>query len=300
MVTYRSVGVMAKHDDPAAARTLRELVRVLSEERSGRPQVIYAPPDSPVDAGVSPLLRTCAGEEMPGLCDLAIIVGGDGTFLSCARRFAPQGVPILGINHGRLGFLVEVSPGDMAEAIERTLDGRAQIEDRHYMEASIVRADGSCGPGQPAINDVVIRNLASIRMIEFETWFDNEFISRHRADGMIVATPTGSTAYALSGGGPIVHPGVNALAIVPICPHSLSDRPIVVPYDRCIRIVAHDGATVTFDGQVSNVLETGDAIQIGPGRQCLRIVHARPYRYFGLLRDKFRWGQGPHAPPAHG
>jgi NAD+ kinase len=299
MATYRSIGVMAKHDDPAAARTLRELVRLLSEEQAGRPQIIYAPPDSPLDALASPLLRICADEDMPGLCDLVIVVGGDGTFLACGRRFAPRGIPILGINHGRLGFLVEVSPGDMADAIARTLTGRAQIEDRHYMEAAILRADGSQAAVQPAINDVVIRNLAS-RMIEFETWLDNEFISRHRADGMIVATPTGSTAYALSGGGPIVHPGVKAVAIVPICPHTLSDRPIVVPIDRKIRMVVHDGAAVTFDGQLSDVLGPGDAVQIGAGSQQLRVVHAHPYKYFSLLRDKFRWGQGPQAPPPGG
>jgi NAD+ kinase len=168
------------------------------------------------------------------------------------------------------------------------------------LEARVRKADGSLGAPMLAVNDIVVRNQASIRMIEFSTWLAQEseweFICQHRADGIIVSTATGSTAYALSSGGPVLHPSVEAVAIVPICPHTLSDRPIVVPAARTIRIVLgrdETTATVTCDGQIGEALAPGDTVEISRSPHALRLIHPRNYSYFELLRDKLHWGQNP-------
>ncbi len=229
-------------------------------------------------------------------CDLVIVVGGDGTLLSAARDLAPSGVPILGINQGRLGFMVDVAPDDMERHLGDVLAGRYVAEQRLLLSAQIEGSGGLRGPFL-AVNDVVVRNLAAIRMLEFETWLDDQFISQHRADGMIFSTPTGSTAYALSGGGPVVHPTLEALSLVPICPHTLSDRPIVVGADRPVHLVLGGGsgatATVTCDGQTNEMLQLGDRLSISRSSHRLHLIHPAPYDYFSILRDKLHWGRAP-------
>jgi len=211
---------------------------------------------------------------------------------------APHGVPILGVNKGRLGFMVDVLPEDLGVTLEAVLSGELAVEERLLLEARLRRADSSEMPLLHAVNDVVVRNQASIRMLEFETWLDGEFISQHRADGIVVATPTGSTAYALSGGGPVLHPSLHAVALVPICPHTLSDRPIVVPAGGTIRIVLRgevSGVNVTCDGQVSVTLNAGDTVEVTSSPHRLRLIHPRNYSFFELLRNKLHWGRGPGA-----
>jgi NAD+ kinase len=241
--------------------------------------------------------RTVAREELARRCELVIVVGGDGTLLDAGRDLAPAQVPILGVNQGRLGFMVDVAPESMHEHLAAIVRGQYESEERLLLSAIVERNGRRDGGTRLAVNDVVIRNQATIRMIEFETWLDREFISNHRADGVIVASPTGSTAYALSGGGPLLHPRLSAIALVPICPHTLSDRPIVVDGQSPIRIVIRGvdraQAMVTFDGQTSETLEPGDVVEVRRAERCLRLIHPTGYSYFRILRDKLRWGSGP-------
>lgn len=230
-------------------------------------------------------------------CQLVIVVGGDGTLLSAARDLAGSGVPILGVNQGRLGFMVDVNPDEMQAVMEQILAGDYVREERLLLNARVLReGHGSLGPFL-AVNDVVIRNQAAIRMLEFETWLNGDFISQHRADGFIVSSPTGSTAYALSGGGPVLHPGLEALTLVPICPHTLSDRPIVVGADREVRIVLRGGSGIramfTCDGQTTETLNPGDAVIVSRAQERLRLIHPRGYNYFEILRSKLHWGRSP-------
>lgn len=287
MSLFSTVGIIGKND-PRVVRTVRTLRERLKQ--LGRNSLDEA------EAGG----RRQLGER----CQLVIVVGGDGTLLSAARDLSASGVPILGINLGRLGFMVDVNPAEMGEILGQVLNGEYVSEERLLLTAHVQREDGSTLEPCLAVNDVVIRNQAAIRMLEFETWMDQQFISQHRADGFIVSSPTGSTAYALSGGGPVLHPGLQALALVPICPHTLSDRPIVVGADRSVRIVlrgaAGSAAMFTCDGQTAETLAPGDAVLISKAKENLRLIHPRNYNYFEILRNKLHWGRGPASsqPPA--
>ncbi len=294
MNPFRVVGVIGKRRDPDLV-LLRDLCRSLQKLDC---EVLLEPNPALRSVIRAPLSDR---ETLARRCDLVIVVGGDGTLLDAGRALAPAGVPLLGVNQGRLGFMVDVAPETMHEHLAAIIDGQCVPEDRMILSAVVKRAAARDSLAHLAVNDVVIRNQATIRMIEFETWLDDEFISNHRADGVIVASPTGSTAYALSGGGPLVHPGAQAIAMVPICPHTLSDRPIVVGSDHSIRIVIGQDvervrAMATFDGQRSVALDAGDEVEIRRAPLPLRLIHPRGYSYFGILRDKLRWGSGPTAP----
>ncbi|MEC9358012.1 MAG: NAD(+) kinase [Pseudomonadota bacterium] len=286
MSQFGTLGIIGKQDDPAAAQTAALLVAhlrqrghtvLLDDELCGMAADATAP-----------------RRELAERCDLVIVVGGDGTLLNAGRDLAPAGVPLLGVNQGRLGFMVDVNPLQMTETVDSILDGDYVRETRSLLSARILRDEGSAGPFL-ALNDVVLRNQAAIRMIEFETWHGEEFISLHRADGFIVSTPTGSTAYALSGGGPVLHPGIEAWALVPICPHTLSDRPIVVSTDRPVRLALSGGgthdATCTMDGQVNATVRPGEIIEISRADCSLQLIHPRGYSYFNILRSKLHWGR---------
>lgn len=277
---FQRIGIIAKQD-PRVRQTVHALQSCL--RRLGCDSL----------EAESPSNRRQLGAE----CQLVIVVGGDGTLLSAARDLAVSGVPILGINLGRLGFMVDVNPAEMEEALAPILSGEYVSEERLLLNAQVLRKDGRVAGPFLAVNDVVIRNQAEIRMLEFETWLDGQFISQHRADGFIVSSPTGSTAYALSGGGPVLHPGLQALALVPICPHTLSDRPIVVGADRTVRIVLRGGpdarAMFTCDGQTTESLAPGESVSIMRAQESLRLIHPRDYNYFEILRSKLHWGRGP-------
>jgi NAD+ kinase len=293
MSEFQTVGVIAKRSDPRVLPTLRALVRHLRRrgckvllERTGGNGLRTA------GARLVPRAELARGS------DLTVVVGGDGTLLNAGRTLAPAGVPILGVNQGRLGFMVDVAPEDLARTLDEVLAGRGVRERRLVLSAEIQRGRAVRGPFL-AINDVVVRNQAAVRMLEFETWLDDEFISQHRADGIIVSTPTGSTAYALSGGGPVLHPALEALAVVPICPHTFSDRPIVIGSDRPVRIglggARGTRAMCTFDGQENETLRVGDAVVIRRSQHVLELVHPRGYRYFNILRNKLHWGSAGRA-----
>ena len=246
------------------------------------------------DARVKPALRVLARRS-----DLAVVIGGDGTLLNAGRFLAPAGVPILGVNAGRLGFMVDVAPEDLRKTLDHVLAGRYRREPRLLLSAEIRHGRRTRGPFL-AINDVVVRNQATVRMIDFETWLDDEFISQHRADGIIVSTPTGSTAYALSSGGPVLHPALEALAVVPICPHTFSDRPVVFGAGRTIRITLGGArgttAMCTFDGQDNETLAAGDTVVVTRSPHVMELIHPRNYRYFNILRSKLHWGRDRRTP----
>lgn len=293
MPEFKNVGVVGKQRDSRVGPTLARLTAQLKKLGS----TVWVDARS-ADHIEDRSIKLVTLEEIASHCDLAIVVGGDGTLLAAARVLAPQKVPILGINQGRLGFMVDVNPDEMDDTLEAIYSGRYRREARILLSASIIRGDRKMKDGPfLAVNDVVIRNQAAVRMLDFETWLGDEFISKHRADGLIVSTPTGSTAYALSGGGPVLHPSLHALSLVPICPHTLSDRPIVVSSERMVRLVlgGSEGtrAMFTCDGQSNESLNPGDAVEIIRAAAELELIHPNNYNYFNILRNKLHWGRGP-------
>lgn len=300
---FRTIGLIGKYCQPNTSEQVRdrlsgELRKVLDflEDRG----ITVLPDTSAAKAlnsqiGASPV--TPIDREMIGKqSDLLVVVGGDGTMLNAARDLAHHEVPIMGINLGRLGFLADISPDNVAETLTDIFNGQYRTEQRFLLRAKIQRQDAVVMDAV-AMNDVVIHKWGVARMLEFATHINGQFVNHHRADGLIVATPTGSTAYALSGGGPLLAPGLEALNLVPICPHTLSDRPIVVPSSSCIEVHLKDDpfpdARVTLDGQVNYALECGDRIQIErlPGQ--LTMIHPANYDYFSILRAKLHWGNRP-------
>jgi NAD+ kinase len=228
--------------------------------------------------------------------DLAIVVGGDGTLLKAGRLLSDKNIPVIGINLGRLGFLVDISPDEITKQLTLMLDGKYTIEERSLLHAEAFRNGKSLGEGI-ALNDVVVHVRNDIRMIEFTTHVDDTFVNTQRADGIVVATPTGSTAYSLSGGGPILHPGLDAVVLVPICPHTLSNRPVVISNDSKINITLNESrdvnARVSFDGQSNIDLQAGDNIIIRNKSQKLKLMHPESYDYYHILRDKLGWSSSP-------
>jgi len=220
----------------------------------------------------------------------------DGTLLNAARSLVDADVPVLGVNLGRLGFLADVSPRDMGQRLDEILAGQFEEERRALLHASVIRGGHSVSESD-ALNDIVIHKWDIARMIELDTRIDGRFLNSLRADGLIVSTPTGSTAYALSGGGPIIEPSLPALVLVPICPHTLSNRPIVLSDQSTIEILVHgddaNKAQITCDGQVNFSLATGDIIRIQRKAKTLRLIHPSGHDHFDIMRKKLRWAEQP-------
>ena len=226
--------------------------------------------------------------------DLAVVIGGDGSMLAAARELVRHKVPLVGINQGRVGFMTDIGHQDMQAGIGAILDGNYTIEERTLLDAEIRRGEQAV-MRTIALNEAVVGKGAQGRLIEFELWLDGEFVYSLRADGMIVCTPTGSTAYALSAQGPILHPAVPALALVPLNPHTLSARPVSVA-DRCtveIRLVRALDAQAYFDGVAHADMTEGDRLVLKRSADAMRFVHPPGYRYFATLREKLRWSEAP-------
>ena len=225
--------------------------------------------------------------------DLLVAVGGDGTMLYAANLIREHNKPLLGVNRGRLGFLADVSPLDMIENIDLVLTGNFTEESRLLLQASIESDDG-CVRCSVALNDVVLQRRETGRMIDFETRISGTYINTHAGDGLIVATPTGSTAYSLSCGGPIIEPGLDVVVLVPICPHTLSDRPVVVPANRGIEVVLLERgdtkADVIIDGRSLGELVPGEKLTIEAAPQRMTLVHPPGHDYYEILRSKLHWG----------
>lgn len=293
MRTISSVGLVAKHNLEAAAGILAELAGWL-EARDVRP---VFETDTAVLAGVPPGRPTSSREELPLATDAIVVLGGDGTLIGMAGRIADVGadVPIIGVNFGSLGFLTEITLPELYSSLESVLNGTAAIDTRMMLRARTLR-QGNVHVDRRVLNDVVITKSALSRIIELSVTVGDQPAMRVRADGLIVATPTGSTAYNLAAGGPIVHPAIDAVLLTPIAPHMLTNRPVVVPAASEIRVEpATDGASdevfVTFDGQTGHPLERGDVIDIRGAEHPLRLVRSSTRTYFEVLRQKLKWGE---------
>ena len=282
MSSFRTAGIIGKqHDDERLASTIDRLARHL--RRRGVSTLF--------EAHTAALLGSGDGQSAEALgtaCDLIVVVGGDGTLLHAAREMAAFEVPLVGINLGRLGFLVDVSPEHIESHLDRILDGDFEADERTMLDASI---DGASGR---AVNDIVLHKWNTVRMIEFETYIDGSFVNAQRSDGLIIATPTGSTAYALSGGGPLIHPSLDALLLVSICPHTLSNRPLVIAGGSRIEIRICDYqpelVRLTCDGQIDLPLAEGQPIRIERGAHRVRLLHPPGHSHYGILRAKLGWG----------
>ena len=226
-------------------------------------------------------------------CDLAVVVGGDGTMLGIGRHLARYGTPLIGINQGRLGFITDIALGEYQDVLPRMLHGAYEEDHRSLMHGTVQR-DGQTVFEAYAMNDVVVNRGAVASMVELRVEVDGHFVANHRADGIIVATPTGSTAYALSAGGPLLHPLVPAWVLVPIAPHTLSNRPIVLadPVEIAIEIVAGKDASASFDMQSVTSLQHGDRIVVRRSAHRVCFLHPRGWSYFSTLRKKLRWNEG--------
>ncbi len=286
---FHTIGLISKTGDPGVADTLVTLAADLGKR--GLKVILDT---SAAEHFVQPTEPVMKRAELAGECDLAIVLGGDGTLLNAARSLAD--VPVLGVNLGRLGFLADVSPDDMRERLDEILAGQYEEERRSLIHASVIR-DGQTISESDALNDAVIHKWDISRMIELDTSIDRRFLNSLRADGLIVATPTGSTAYALSGGGPILDPSLGALVLVPICPHTLSNRPIVVSDQVEIEIVLQGDETtkaqITCDGQVNFELVAGDRVNIRRNNHDLRLIHPQQHDHFDIMRKKLRWAEQP-------
>ena len=237
-----------------------------------------------------------AEQELVDGSDLLVAVGGDGTMLHAARLAAGTGVPVLGINRGRLGFLADVARDQMLEIVDEALAGRCLTEERMLLRAWVPGPDRDIS--EIALNDVVVSKHATGRTLGLKTWVDGTYVNTHGGDGFIVATTTGSTAYALSCGGPIVHPSVSALVLVPICPHTLSDRPIVVGSDSVVEIELAErfdtAAQVICDGIVLCDLEPERRLRVARAEVAVTLLHPPGHDYYRILRSKLHWGRGAH------
>jgi NAD+ kinase len=232
-------------------------------------------------------------DEIAGQADLLVVLGGDGTLLAAARLVQERSVPILAVNLGSLGFLTEIKLDETYDVLEAVLAGRHKIESRRMLEAEVVR-EGRAVARYRALNDVVLHKAALARIVDFDVSIDGRFVSRIRADGLILSTPTGSTAYSLSAGGPIVLPNVDAIVLTPIAPHMLTNRPLVVPGESRLEVQMLDpeqGVYVTVDGQVGEELRHGAAVRARQSDRAIQLVSAPARDYFQVLRSKLHWGE---------
>jgi NAD+ kinase len=243
------------------------------------------------------LIRRPVGE-LGQDADLIVAIGGDGTLLFAAQIALERGVPLLGVNRGRLGFLTDVLPDEMIANLDAVLAGRYETDERQLLSARLPVAGGRAA-GYRALNDVVVQRQATGRMLELEVWVDGRFVNTHGGDGLVIASSTGSTAYALSCGGPIVHPALAATVIAPISPHTLSDRPVVIGRESRveIRLVERSGmrAQVTCDGFLLGDLEPAAPLSIGPATERITLLHPPGHDFFRLLRSKLHWGRSGRA-----
>ena len=283
---FRTVALIGKITNPAIAEHVLALARfldgrgigVLLEEKTAAALSISGYGTVQIDAiGVQ--------------ADLAVVLGGDGTMLAVARALVDHGVPLVGVNKGRLGFLTDLTTEPMLQVMAAILDGAYTLEQRILLGASIVRDGREVSAGR-ALNDVVISKGAMARLIDLELTIDGEFVHHQRSDGLIIATPTGTTAYALSAGGPLLHPTLEAIALVPVCPHTLSNRPIAINSASRVEItlMQADDARVHFDGQLHAELKCGDKVVVQRLQSTLTLLHPLDHSHYAMLRQKLHWG----------
>lgn len=286
MIKFERVGLVARSGSEKVLDSLRRVQQLL--QRQGVEVLM--------EDTVHNLLQDYAGPsytqaQMADRCDLVIAVGGDGNILGAARCFAPHGVPILGVNRGRLGFLADISPADIDVSITQVLRGDYTMEEHFLLEGEVSVKGVKQVPC--ALNEVLIHSAQMPKMLEFDLFVDGTFVYNQHSDGLIVSSPTGSTAYSLSAGGPIMHPSLDAIALVPMFSHSLNSRPLVIPGNSEIKIVvgSHIGtnAKISFDSQLEFEIEPGESLLIRKKKQKLRLVHPPGHNFYGVCRSKLDW-----------
>jgi NAD+ kinase len=286
------IGIIAKKNKPEAVTIASNLVEWL------RPKKIEVYIEREIEKLLSPTLsegywKSIERDEMPLHVEMIIVLGGDGTLLSVGRQVWNKNIPILGVNLGGLGFLTEITLDELYSVLERVLREDFEINERETLKAGVIRR-GNRIAEFIVLNDAVINKGALARIIDLETTINGEYLSTFRSDGLIISTPTGSTAYNLSAGGPIVYPSLHTIIITPICPHTLTIRPIIIPDDVKIRALLksrNEEVTLTLDGQQGFALEFEDVVEVGKAEGRILLIKS-PYRhYFELLREKLKWGE---------
>jgi len=286
MAAVKTVGIFAKPNTPAAIRLVPELLSWLD----GRG--ITARLDD-VAAAYAGSAHGLPRPQVPDNCELAIVLGGDGTLLSAARAVAGRAIPILAVNLGGLGFLTAIPVNDLFPELERALTGIHRLTRRRLLHVAVLRGESVVAEYE-ALNDVVIAKSSIARIVDLDVWAGDTFVCEYKADGLIVSTPTGSTAYSLAAGGPIIFPTVSAVCITPICPHTLTNRPLIIPADMPVRVVSHmkdEDSFLTVDGQVGGALEPGDAVECTASKSEVLLVHPPDKTFFDVLRQKLKWGE---------
>jgi NAD+ kinase len=288
-ISFKTIGLFGKYKDPSVREALNGLAEYL---RYRKITVVIG--ETTAEEIIDSLSDHISPEELKSRMDLAIVIGGDGTMLHVARSLAPHGVPLVGVNMGRLGFLTDIPLVEMYEDVGRILDGEYHTEQRMMLKAEIWSGEELVFE-DTAFNDMVIGKGELERLIEFQTYIDGEFVTESRADGMIVATPTGSTAYALSAGGPILHPQLESLILVPICPHTLSMRPIALKDSSVIDLtlveICARCAHVSMDGQIRYHLEGDEKVRVRRAENTVQLVRTLEHNHYAALRSKLGWGE---------
>ena len=289
----KRVGVVAKSGLQEAADTLVEL----SEWLNARSLTGVFETETATLSGLTNQVTTCSRDEMPAAVDMILVLGGDGTLLAMGDRIAQHGVdvPLLGVNFGGLGFLTEITLAELFPALENAINGSVSLDQRRMLRA-VVRRDGQVIADRVALNDVTLTRNATSPIIDLSVSVGSQFVAEFKADGLIVASPTGSTAYNLAAGGPIVHPVVEALVITPIAPHTLTNRPIIVPASSDVRIQPISNCDdnqiiVSFDGQSGVPLACDDIVSVASSEQPLQLFRATSRSYFAVLREKLKWAE---------
>src|SRR5438477_7668320 len=290
--SIKSIGVIVKPHQPDALETLCSLTKWLSE----RGIEIVGPPDierERIEHETGCSVEIVSEEELPRRVDLMLVLGGDGTMIATGRMLGDTQVPVIGVNYGGLGYLAEFPIEELFPALEGILAGQYKVQQRLMLSVELWRREELVTRSR-VLNDVVVNKSALARIVEIEAYLNEQFVNLFRADGLIVATPTGSTAYNLSAGGPIIFPSMNAMVITPICPFTLSNRPIVVPDDSVIEVrlmTKNEEVALTLDGQVGFPLQAGDRALIRKSNATFNLVQPANRNYFDVLRDKLKWGR---------
>ncbi|BBI98827.1 NAD kinase [Ferrigenium kumadai] len=284
---FQNVALIGKHKAPDIAEPLLRLAAFLSSR--GLNVVVDSLTAEHIEDNPYPVM---ALNEMASTMDLAIVIGGDGTMLNIARTLSPYRIPLVGVNQGRLGFLTDLTLDNMQDTISAMLEGKFVTEQRLLLTASVLRNDQEIFSGL-AFNEVVVHRSSISSMVEFEVRIDGEYLYNQRADGLIISTPTGSTAYALSAGGPIIHPGLDVLELVPVCPHTLSNRPLVVKSTSVLELLMHrtGDIRVRYDSHTHYDLELHDKLVVTRYPEPACLLHPVGHSYYHTLREKLLWNQ---------
>jgi len=287
---FQRIAVIGKHHTTPLHETLSLLIRHLQDWHCE----FTLETETATEAGFSSL-PTQSLEEISQACDLVITIGGDGNLLRTARQLCHTSIALIGINKGQLGYLTDIHP-EALMSLKDILRGEYSSEERFLLRSHVFRGEDQLF-SQIALNDVVLSPGEIAQMIEFELYIDGNFVYRQRSDGLIISTPTGSTAYSLSAGGPILHPGINAIVLTPMLPHTLTSRPIVVSAESAIDIYLSEAnrtqARLNHDGQEQFSLQVGDRIHLEKFEKPIRLVHPKTYNYFHALQSKLHWNQQP-------